>query len=144
MPDYAALGDEELAPLAEHAEAGAEVLQRRAKELQQQAEQLRRLAGEVHARGIAEKLAALMKQPEQQIDLLKAGLLIAQLDEADLDADVYLKQVERMAAEIKRKLPDKADERRDCWRWATSSSAKTAFTAAAPISITAPTATSTG
>jgi serine protease Do len=46
----------------------------------------------------------------QEIDLLRAALTIARLDEEDLDVEAYARHVERMATEIKRKvLPGATD-----------------------------------
>jgi regulator of sirC expression with transglutaminase-like and TPR domain len=47
---------------------------------------------------------------EQKVDLLAASLLIAKLDEQELDTDAYVADVERMADEIRRSLPPDADE----------------------------------
>ena len=47
-----------------------------------------------------------------KIDLLRAALTIARLDDEDLDVEAYVKHVERMADEIKQKLPAKADRSR--------------------------------
>ncbi len=44
-------------------------------------------------------------QPEEKIDLVKAALYIAQEEYLDLEVDKYLKVFERMALEVKEKLP---------------------------------------
>lgn len=45
-------------------------------------------------------------QPEEQIDLAKAALYIAQEEYPDLDPDEYLNALDTMADEVKERLPD--------------------------------------
>lgn len=90
--------------------ASVAVLRERAKQLEEQAEQLRRLALAVHHKRVQTELAQVMSDPEDAIDLLHAALLIAKLDNDDLDVAAYRKAVERMAQEIQNDLPKKADD----------------------------------
>ena len=86
------------------------VLRRRAKELEQQAERLRQLAGLVHQSKVRAQLADLFKQKDERIDLLKAALLIARLDNEEVDVAAYLDQVNRMVVDVSRSLKKDADE----------------------------------
>jgi len=110
LNDIANTTDDQLEPLTNSPRASAKVLRERADELKQRADQLRHLASDIHVKGVAKKLGALMQDGEMA-DLLRAAMLIAQLDDEDLDAEIYLKQVERMAEEIKKELPEKANEK---------------------------------
>jgi regulator of sirC expression with transglutaminase-like and TPR domain len=91
-------------------EAGLAALRERARLLEQQATQLRLLAQQVHARRTLNELAAAVAGKEDDIDLLKAALLIARLDNEELDVDHYRKEVDRLAREIGGTLSQGADE----------------------------------
>lgn len=85
--------------LADSSKVGT-VLQDQARLLEARAKRLRELAGEVHAERIRRKLASLFSSSTGDIDLLHAGLLIASLDNPDLDVQVYRDEVDAMAAEF--------------------------------------------
>lgn len=94
------------------AEAGTAValLRDRARKLEEEAVRLRDLAQTVHRRRIQNELAQLLKTEEDKIDLLHAALLIARLDNDELDIEPYRRQVERMARDVKKSLPAKAND----------------------------------
>lgn len=98
---------EKLVPLQDHTEA---VLRNRAKELERQAERLKQLARLVHEEKTRRQLARLFEQPEDKIDLLKAALLVAKLDNEEVDVDAYLRQANRMAADVSKRLKPDASE----------------------------------
>ncbi|MGD9720959.1 MAG: transglutaminase family protein [Pirellulales bacterium] len=83
----------------------ARVLGDRAAALDRQAQRLRELsrAAQDH-RAIADLSAALAAE-EDQIDLFRAGLLVARLDNQDIDVDSYCGELDRMAEELKAALP---------------------------------------
>ena len=95
--------------LADKPETSANLLRRRAAELEHQAEELKRIAIDVHTKGVAKEVGELVKGSED-FDLMRGALLLATLDERDIDVDAYLGQVDRMAHEIKDKLPEDATE----------------------------------
>jgi serine protease Do len=76
----------------------------RASELQTKAEELKRLAADVRTAAVADELKRLAGLEAEKVDLLRAGLTIAALDEEELDVEAYVKQVDRMAEEINGKL----------------------------------------
>ena len=76
------------------------VLEQQAKELEQRAERVRQLAKEIQLHHTHKSLGEEMTKPDHEIDLLKASLLLAKLDNPELDIEAYLTQVERMAGEI--------------------------------------------
>jgi serine protease Do len=86
------------------------VILSRASELQSKAQDLKRLAADVRTAAVAGELERLAGPEAGQIDLLRAALTIAALDEEDLDVDAYAKQVDRMAGEVKDKLSANASE----------------------------------
>ncbi len=77
------------------------VLREQAKKLEQQAVQLRKLAGEVHLQSTVAEVAKVLMGEEKTIDLLQAALLVAKLDNDELDPALYQAEVERMARDIK-------------------------------------------
>lgn len=97
-------------PLAGEA-AGAALLRDRAQRLEYEAEQLRLLAEALHRRRTVDELQALFDKPDRQVDLLRAALLIARLDNEEIDVAAYLEEVDRMAEEVRSRLKKGADER---------------------------------
>ncbi|MBW8884727.1 MAG: hypothetical protein JF612_08120, partial [Planctomycetia bacterium] len=82
----------------------------RASELQSKADELKRLAADVRTAAVVAELRRQAGPDVASIDLLRAALTIASLDEEDLDVEAYVKQVDRMADEIKLKLGATASE----------------------------------
>jgi regulator of sirC expression with transglutaminase-like and TPR domain/S1-C subfamily serine protease len=91
--------------------AGAAALRERAKTLEQQAAQLRQLAVAVHQKRVVAELVNALQGKEDEIDLLHAALLIAKLDNEELDVDAYRHEVDRFAREVAASLPKGADEK---------------------------------
>ena len=102
-PDPAALK-----PLLETPSDSMKLLRDRAAQLEKQADILRKTALRVHQHGILERLEKLTKAANP--DLLTGALLIANLDNEELDVVSYVREVERMAREIKAGLPKDADD----------------------------------
>ena len=90
--------------------AAAAVLRERAKSLDEQAAKLRRLAQEIHEHRVVAELRQAMKGDEADVDLFRTALLIAKLDNEELDVEPYLAEVRRMGEEIAGKLPKDADD----------------------------------
>jgi regulator of sirC expression with transglutaminase-like and TPR domain len=82
----------------------------RASELQSKADELKHLAADVRTASVVDELKRLAGPDTESIDLLRAALTIAALDEEDLDVEAYTTQVDRMAAEIKGKLDSNPSE----------------------------------
>jgi serine protease Do len=97
---------DKLAPEA----AAPAVLVDRARILEAQAAQMRKLAQTVQERGVLKALDRALQGDEDKIDLLQAALLIARLDNDEVDVEAYRAEVERMARKIKASLPAGADE----------------------------------
>ena len=113
---------EKLPPLAETDEAAVRTLAAdkpenteaallaRAKELESRARELTLLAADVRLAGGLAEFERLAGPGVETIDMLRAALTSARLDEEDIDVEAYVKSVERMADEVKQKLPAEADE----------------------------------
>lgn len=87
------------------------VLRARAKELENQAARLREVAAQVHQQRIYDELSALLAKPEDKIDLIHSALLLAKLDNEEVDVDACRADFERMAKKLVAGLPKKADEK---------------------------------
>ncbi|MBC8351844.1 MAG: trypsin-like peptidase domain-containing protein [Planctomycetes bacterium] len=110
LPDLKALRPDDIEPLTERADASAALLLRRAEELVGRAEELRKAARDVRVRGIAKELSDLVNTDGGDFDLLRGTLLLAKLDELDIEVDAYLSQVDQMAEEIKKSLAQDTDD----------------------------------
>lgn len=97
--------------LAPDAPASLTALRERAKLLEQQANQLRSLAIAVHQKRVLADMAKLVEAKEADFDLAHATLLLAALDNDELDIEPYRKEIDRMARDIKAGLPKDASEK---------------------------------
>jgi regulator of sirC expression with transglutaminase-like and TPR domain len=100
---------QDVQPLLKHPVEGAALLRDRARDLEEQAARLRKLALTLHQERCLTELTQLLKAADQDADLLRAALLIARLDNEELDVDAYLHEVERMAKQIKANHDPKAE-----------------------------------
>jgi regulator of sirC expression with transglutaminase-like and TPR domain len=89
--------------------AGVIVLRDRAKQLEHQAAQLRKLAQGVHQQRVQRELLQVLDGAEDKIDLFHAALLVALLDNDEVDVDSYRRELGRIARDIAQLLPDNAD-----------------------------------
>ena len=112
---FSALGDAFADPLLKANAEASRVLLVRARELELQAEQLRNLSRRIAIKQIQTELSTLLEKSEttedkDQIDLLHCALLIAKLDNIDLDVESYLNEVKRMSLEVQKSFPENATE----------------------------------
>lgn len=90
--------------------AGRAAFLERARELDKEAVRLRRLASTVHARSVEAQLVQVLQGAEERIDLFHAALLVAKLDQPELDVAAYCAELARLAEELKRQVPAGASE----------------------------------
>ncbi|HBI46184.1 MAG TPA: hypothetical protein DDY78_25525 [Planctomycetales bacterium] len=90
--------------------AAPAVLLDRARLLEGQAAQMRKLAQAVQEVTVLGALDRALKGDEDKIDLLQAALLIARLDNDEVDVEAYRAEVDGMARKIKASLLNSADE----------------------------------
>jgi regulator of sirC expression with transglutaminase-like and TPR domain len=98
----------DLAPLLKFPEGSSALLRDRARELEEQAKQLRKLAQTLHHERSVQQLAELFKAADAKVDLAHAALLIARLDNEELDIDVYRQEIDRLARRVSERLPKDA------------------------------------
>ncbi|HVW01748.1 MAG TPA: trypsin-like peptidase domain-containing protein, partial [Planctomycetaceae bacterium] len=101
---------EVLEQLRDETPASVQALRIRAIELEKQAERLREMAGEVHQARVRQELVKTLDVDEDKIDLMRAALLIAKLDNDEVDVESYERQFARMVRELEEKLPKDADD----------------------------------
>lgn len=101
---------EGLADLAKEPRTSVAVLRRRAKELQRRAEELQQIAADIHVQSVAAELAEQLQRADADIDLLTAALLVARLDDEEVEVEPYRERVDQMAREIRAALPKDALE----------------------------------
>lgn len=89
-----------------------EALAARAALLDRQARQLEALATAVHERRTLDELARLVAGEESRIDLFRAALLIARLDNPDLDVTASHHDLDRLVADIVKRSADGDDEKK--------------------------------
>jgi regulator of sirC expression with transglutaminase-like and TPR domain len=92
------------------APASLAVLRDKARQLERQATRLRELAAAVHQKAVLAELERATRGKDSAIDLVHAALLIARLDNEEIDVESYRQQVERIAREVGAKLPKKASD----------------------------------
>ncbi|MDE0736227.1 MAG: trypsin-like peptidase domain-containing protein, partial [Pirellulaceae bacterium] len=107
LPRLEAISDQQLEPLQEHSTDTRDLLRRQAESLRSRAAELKQISADIHARSLAVKLnrifpdlAGKEKPDPATTDLLQAALLIAVLDEEEIDTQAYVKLIERMANDI--------------------------------------------
>lgn len=110
LDDHGAPNDALVRMLSVQPERNVPALRRRAAMLENQARQLRRLAGAAHERHVTDELVAALALPDEQIDLFRAGLLVARLDNEEVDVDAYCEELAEMADELAAAVPADADD----------------------------------
>jgi regulator of sirC expression with transglutaminase-like and TPR domain len=85
-------------------------LRNRARQLDRQAEKVRQLAAAVYERRVLAELSQELAKEEDKIDLLHSALLIAKLDNDELDVPAYRGHFERMGDDLKSRLPAESDD----------------------------------
>jgi len=96
--------------LGETDEASSREITRKVAQLEKQSERLRRLAADVTIAPIVRQLRELANRPTDGM-LLRGALLIAKLDDPDIDVNAYVSRVDEMGQEISETLPKDANEK---------------------------------
>jgi regulator of sirC expression with transglutaminase-like and TPR domain len=109
IPAGGKLQREDADRLTADADVGIGLLRERAAALEDQAAQLKKFARVVHLRRVERELLAALDRKEDEIDLFHAALLVALLDNEEIDVEGYRQELDRMAREISRSLPADAD-----------------------------------
>ncbi|QDU38726.1 putative periplasmic serine endoprotease DegP-like precursor [Maioricimonas rarisocia] len=92
--------------IAEHGRPGRIALEQRARLLEQQAAKIRQLARSVHERQVRNELRTLFEADEADVNLLHAALLLAALDNDELDVAAYQRRADELADEFVQSLEE--------------------------------------
>jgi regulator of sirC expression with transglutaminase-like and TPR domain len=91
-------------------------LRRQAEQLKERAAELKKISADIHVRSIGDRLnkifpdqAGAQAADPKDADLLQAALLIALLDEEEIDIEAYVRLIERMVADISKKIKKDAN-----------------------------------
>lgn len=84
--------------------ASQSVLEARIRSIEWESDQLRTLAVAVHRAQVLAELVDLLRG--EKVDLFQAALLIAKMDNDEVDVEAYLHELDQMAHEILVRLPD--------------------------------------
>jgi regulator of sirC expression with transglutaminase-like and TPR domain len=106
----ATISDQVLEVLSKEPMQAAAILNEQAARLERQAKHLKQLAQEAHERRTISDLITALAGDETRIDLFRAGLLIARLDNEEVDVDAYCCELDQMAAELSDSMPSGADD----------------------------------
>jgi regulator of sirC expression with transglutaminase-like and TPR domain len=110
LPRAGKIKPEEIDRLAPEGSAAPTLLRERARRLEEQAAHMRQLAAAVQQRSVLDELTRATAGKDESIDLVRAALLIARLDNDDVDVEAYQQEVERMAHKIAGRLDKDAKE----------------------------------
>lgn len=94
------------ASLASHVMPSKKLLTQKADELEARALELRNLNKMLHETDIQQRILEILSHDEEEINLLEAGLLIAKLDNTELDIEGYLLEFDRLAASAQQTLSE--------------------------------------
>lgn len=103
------IGQELVRELAPGGDASLTALRARAERFEQQSAQLRKLAAAVHERQVLAELSRVVESGPE-FDLFHAALLIAKLDNDELDVEAYRTEFGRLESELKSRFAADADE----------------------------------
>lgn len=93
--------DKTLDELLQDPASSRRLLGERRRELEKQAAALKDLEKDLHRRAVTRDILAELAKPEEKIDLLRAALLLARHDNAEIDVAQYLQQLTPMVDELK-------------------------------------------
>jgi len=114
LPPLKELMPTQLGGLTAEPLASSQVLRDRAKQLEQQAAQMRKVASDGHVQAVLADLKVTLEKGAAEggvLDLARCALLVARLDDEEVDVEENLAILDDMAAEIKASLPtDAADQ----------------------------------
>lgn len=99
-----------LAALRPHATSGQLLLIERAQQLEREAARLRETATKLHRQSVQQELTRHLALPEAEVDLTYAALLLARLDNPDVDLAAYRRQIDEMASELKSRWTGESSE----------------------------------
>lgn len=86
--------------LVNNAQVSRLAIEQQVRELEEKAATLRKLQRSVHETALATELGSMLEKPDEEISLLRAALLLARHDNAELDPEPYLEMMGRMVDDL--------------------------------------------
>src|SRR5262245_11875156 len=111
MPPFDAPPSGLVGDLAKAGPLAPAALRERARRLEEQAFAARRLASEVHSQRVRAELVKALAGKDDATDLVHAALLVAHLDNDELDVEAYRREVDRLAQQLAGKIPKDAGDK---------------------------------
>ncbi|MDP7019952.1 MAG: tetratricopeptide repeat protein, partial [Pirellulaceae bacterium] len=112
LPDFPEVEQAAVAQLADSTHTSIELLNAEAEQLEERAKRMRLLATDVHVKSVVNDMTSLL-DGEAEFSLLRASLLIARIDDREVDIESYMRVVERMARDLKQRIAaDATDEQK--------------------------------
>jgi len=100
--------DGELQQILPLGDTAVDFMTQEAQRLEQKSRRLKNLARDLHQTTVRKQLAAELAVQDRKPDLLLCALLIARIDNPDIDPPVYIARLDQLAEEILSKLPPDA------------------------------------
>jgi regulator of sirC expression with transglutaminase-like and TPR domain/CBS domain-containing protein len=100
--------DAELLQILPLGDTAVDFMTQEAQRLEQKSRRLKNLARDLHQTTVRKQLAAELAVQDRSPDLLLCALLIARIDNPDIDPPVYIARLDQLAEEILSKLPPDA------------------------------------
>jgi len=120
MSPHHSEGADAITKLLPFGEQTVEAIARDADRMEKQVKRLRQLAVEVHEAAVRRQLtellaadnneAAVASEKTNDVSLLRAALLIARMDNPDVDVEAYMDRIDQWANEIRESIAEDADE----------------------------------
>lgn len=102
LPEFPELMQEDIHAFSNHEDLARLVLIEKQKRLEKELENTRKLMDEIHIRTVAKAMNKVLDEKEEDINLWELSLLVAKLDDRNLDVNYYLKRLDKIASELKR------------------------------------------
>ena len=100
LSDRSTIRDDELAKYVDTPLLRMKLLDEQARELESKAKSLRLLGSDLHTASVCAEMAKLTSVADAEVDLLRGALLIAKLDNPELDVESFVEMVDSMAGSI--------------------------------------------
>ena len=115
LPPLAEVTPATLSPLLKSPRDSRTILRQQTKQLEGRLAELKKLDSDIHTASVVQSMADYFGAYEKElaeaedkasvsIDLVKASLIIASVDEQEINVDAYVRQIERMVSDIKATL----------------------------------------
>ncbi|MFO0917661.1 MAG: transglutaminase family protein [Planctomycetaceae bacterium] len=110
LPTDRAAPDEVFSRLAADGAVQETALEAEALRLEERAKRIRDMAADIHRTRVQAELSRELNRPDAEIDLFHAALLLSKIDNADLNVEAYLQDLDRLAKKVRQGFTDDVDD----------------------------------